>query len=72
MPLLVHIFVVGPTCSPINLSNGEVTYTSSLVSGGYLPGTNATISCGEGLVTGGPKDIPGMETIMCLDSGEWS
>ena len=71
---IIHVFFLSITdlCSPLTLSNDEVTYTSSLVDGGYLPGTNATISCGDGWVVGGAEPVPGMETITCLDSGDWS
>ena len=65
--LLICIFNIDTvTCSVLSVSKGEVSYSESLVYGGYPVNTTASFACDYEYALSGP------ESSICEASGTWN
>ena len=53
------------TCSALSLSNGQVSYNTSTVNGGYPVDTKASFTCNSG------HSGSGSGFTICQNSGDW-
>ena len=57
------------SCPPLSLpSNGNISYSSSSVDEGYLPGSKSTYSCNDGYSLG----TSGWRIRTCQSNGTWN